>query len=406
MSRATSDVRPAPTREELVYEGFPLESVLARVHEAHGAGATIVGAERVRRGGIGGFFAREVFQVTVVVPEHEGIDAEPGTVSADTAVDRADDDLTFVPLGRMSIFDDDRPVLLDDALDGDPGFDTDDIDPEDIPGALGLRPAPPARRDPSDAEIWDLLARAALAPNDLSVASSPTEVAEVVEPLRASGPIASTRLIPARSPHDACDAFDLPDLGELIASFEPHWRAPALPAAGVIAVVGARAEALGVAGSLAAAIGLPADDVIVATPSVDLVVPTADEAMRLAASTRFRCTPVAVIVVEVIPGRQGHEWARVVLDGLRPEQVRYAVDTAALVGQQHRTIAAIGGVDVIDLLGAAEHPDPTAALDATAPIGTIDGRAATPEMWAATVLAARVRHRAHRPLANAGSVVS
>jgi len=415
---------PTGSVRQLRYEGFPLEAVLARVHEAHGADVTITAADRVRRGGIGGFFAREVFQVTVTVPE-------------DT-VERHDDDLTFVPLGRIGVFDDDRPVVLDDFPDDA------EIDPEDIPGALALTGTP--ERDALDAEIWELLAQAAMAPaaEPLPVESAPPfepvaiepavveppAAVEVVEPIRSSGPIASTTLIPAapvpvpvvpapvvfpamEAPAPAPEATPEPasvDLGALIERFEPHWRAPGLPTSGVIAVVGARAEALRVAGALATSIGVEPDDVIVATPPVHIVVPTEAEAVRLAATTRFRCRPLAVIVVELLPGREGHEWARVVLEGLRAEQVRLAVDTSALVAQQHHGIAAIGGVDVIDLLGAALHPDPALALGAPAPIGTIDGRAATPEMWAATVLAtgsaAGSAGDLHRPLRDTGSVVS
>ena len=117
-----------------------------------------------------------------------------------------------------------------------------------------------------------------------------------------------------------------------------------------------------VAGGLAARLGIPTDEVIVASPPADVVVPTPEDAMRLAATTRYRCAPVAVIVLELVPGRQGHEWVRVVLDGLRSEQVRLAADTTRLIAHQHLSIAAVGGVDVIDLLGASEHPAPDDAL--------------------------------------------
>ena len=43
---------------------------MARVRREHGPTARIVKAERVRSGGIGGFFAREYFEVTPVrVPQ-------------------------------------------------------------------------------------------------------------------------------------------------------------------------------------------------------------------------------------------------------------------------------------------------------------------------------------------------
>ncbi|PFG37437.1 hypothetical protein ATL41_2199 [Flavimobilis soli] len=47
---------------------------MARVRREHGPTARIVKAERVRSGGIGGFFAREYFEVTVDVPDPSGVD--------------------------------------------------------------------------------------------------------------------------------------------------------------------------------------------------------------------------------------------------------------------------------------------------------------------------------------------
>lgn len=434
MTRAMLDDRPATAgsaTRELRYEGFPLEAVLARVHAAHGADVTITGADRVRRGGVGGFFAKELFQVTVTVPVAASADAEP----------------TFVPLG-VSIFGD-LPATEIAVVGDEPDYD--EIDPEDVAGALSLEPAPV--RDDADAEIWALLAKAAVSTPVVPVPAAPppaapppaAEVAEVVAPIAATGPIASTTLIPASSvlgtPFDPAHAslptvpsvilptaatvptpalapiaapvtMALPpsaeaagvagtirsgarvDLKGLIARFETVPPAPPLPSAGIVAVVGSRAEALEVAGGLAARLGIPTDDVIVASPPADVVVPTPEDAMRLAATTRYRCAPVAVIVLELVPGRQGHEWVRVVLDGLRAEQVRLAADTTRLVNHQHLSIAAVGGVDVIDLLGAAEHPAPDDALDLPTPIATIDGRPATAELWAATVLAGRATNGA------------
>ena len=436
MTRAMLDRRPeaGTGSRELRYEGFPLEAVLARVHAAHGADVTITAADRVRRGGIGGFFAKELFQVTVTVP---------------APADDGDAELNFVPLGRMSIFGDDAVSDLE-VIGDEPDYD--EIDPEDVAGALSLEPAPV--RDDADAEIWALLAKAAVStppapaapqvqaqapvPVPVPVAAAgaiaPAVVApvaqqpEIVAPIHSAGPIASTTLIPASSvvgtpfdpaqvtppfPGAASAAERLPvtttlpvsteaagstgtiragarvDLNGLIARFETVPPAPPLPTAGIVAVIGSRTEALEVAGGLAARLGIPTDDVIVASPPADVVVPTPEAAMRLAATTRYRCAPVAVIVLELVPGRQGHEWVRVVLDGLRSEQVRLAADTTRLIAHQHLSIAAVGGVDVIDLLGASEHPAPDDALQLPTPIASIDGRPATPELWAATVLAGR-----------------
>src|SRR4051812_29000710 len=50
------------------FEGASLDDILAHVYRECGVNATIVEANRIRRGGVGGFFAKEGFEV-VVIPE-------------------------------------------------------------------------------------------------------------------------------------------------------------------------------------------------------------------------------------------------------------------------------------------------------------------------------------------------
>ncbi|HEU5084066.1 MAG TPA: hypothetical protein VFU14_12055, partial [Acidimicrobiales bacterium] len=51
------------------FDGDTLEAALARVAEEHGPGARITQAEKVRTGGLAGFFARERYEVTVEVDD-------------------------------------------------------------------------------------------------------------------------------------------------------------------------------------------------------------------------------------------------------------------------------------------------------------------------------------------------
>ncbi|GIU90370.1 MAG: hypothetical protein KatS3mg010_1469 [Acidimicrobiia bacterium] len=53
------------------FEGTVLEDVLDQVRRDVGSGARIVAANRVRKGGVAGFFAREHYEVIVEVPEGE-----------------------------------------------------------------------------------------------------------------------------------------------------------------------------------------------------------------------------------------------------------------------------------------------------------------------------------------------
>jgi hypothetical protein len=55
--------------EEVRFEGVDLEALLERVRQEMGEDARILAANRVRRGGVGGFFAKEFYEVVVVPPE-------------------------------------------------------------------------------------------------------------------------------------------------------------------------------------------------------------------------------------------------------------------------------------------------------------------------------------------------
>jgi hypothetical protein len=75
----------------LLLEGDDLEALLLRAHREGGTSARIVRAEKVRRGGVLGFFAREGFEVAVEIAKGDGPDPEPdyGTSASDPAEDAA-----------------------------------------------------------------------------------------------------------------------------------------------------------------------------------------------------------------------------------------------------------------------------------------------------------------------------
>lgn len=56
-----------PTR--VLLEGPEIEPLLAKVREQYGPGARIISAQKVRVGGVGGFFARERYELSVEVPD-------------------------------------------------------------------------------------------------------------------------------------------------------------------------------------------------------------------------------------------------------------------------------------------------------------------------------------------------
>jgi hypothetical protein len=146
------------------FEGPVLEDLLDRVRAEAGPGAQIVAANRVRKGGLGGFFAREFFEVVVDIPEtldiaqHEQDEAPANKIVA--ALSQPEPQPLPVPAGidgprrvPASILDlaeavndterhirdtrerarahidlvDDQPIV-DDRTDDTDGFDDDDLD--------------------------------------------------------------------------------------------------------------------------------------------------------------------------------------------------------------------------------------------------------------------------------------
>jgi hypothetical protein len=67
--------------QHLLFEGPDLEDLLAHVRAQHGAAARIVKAERVRSGGVAGFFAKQTYEITVSVDP--GDHRRPGADLAD-----------------------------------------------------------------------------------------------------------------------------------------------------------------------------------------------------------------------------------------------------------------------------------------------------------------------------------
>jgi len=73
----------------VVLEGDGLDELLARVADEHGEGARVVRAERVRVGGVGGFFARQRYEVVVELDDEPDAPASQPADGAAPAVQEA-----------------------------------------------------------------------------------------------------------------------------------------------------------------------------------------------------------------------------------------------------------------------------------------------------------------------------
>lgn len=355
--------------------------MLAEIGEALGPGARILRADRVRTGGVAGFFCRERFDVVVEEPEQHpagtgdaGAAARPASI-LDLAARVDETERATVSTEGASF----AQVLARIAAEA--GQD---------------RPAPaPCGPEPGGPETPDGGLPAAVP------AGAPPVTAATAAPARArrtlaadDGPdaLALTRLglppalLPSIPPGE-------PVLAALVGALE---RLPALPPApekpgSVLAVAGPVEEALGVARQLAAQLGLEPDDVVLAARHAPagiapwLRVATPRAARERALGWRRRDHPV-VVAVDAAPRCLDGRWAQEVLRALEPVTTWGVVDAGRKVEDVAAWASAIGGVDVLALDGTASTTTPAAVLALGVPVGLVDRQRATPARWAALLL--------------------
>ncbi|MEZ5321039.1 MAG: hypothetical protein R2698_02960 [Microthrixaceae bacterium] len=416
----------------LRYEGFPLETVLERVQRDHGADVTIIAAERVRKGGLWGFFQQEVFQVTVtttpnrhrpsVVVEYDdrlldGLDPDDveGALALDIGPAAGDEEIWRLMSEVAARAPDPHEAWSPGSrTGGDPepagdgasvpvpeaGSDRDSSDPV---SAIG-EPTPPTRvvgmgvpPVATPASLGAFLERSPEMPTGLaatllgSTASSASGVASSGAPTFEPSPRPS-QLAAMALPMDIGDPAPITvgdDTG--VASRRPptptrERKASAadldLPERGVVAIVGDDVAASTVVHRLLRRGCIRPEDVVACAASAPAerervlveLHRRADAAHRGAASR-------VVIAVELTTGRSGHEWVRSVLGVVSPTQTRFAGTADALLGPQRMSIAAIGTVDTVDLLDAPVGAGPDTYEHLRVPISTVDGRVADEEGW-------------------------
>jgi hypothetical protein len=69
-----------PTR--VLVEGPEIEPLLAQIREEYGEGVRIVSADKVRSGGVAGFFTRQRFEIAIEVEDSDGNGGGPGAAAA------------------------------------------------------------------------------------------------------------------------------------------------------------------------------------------------------------------------------------------------------------------------------------------------------------------------------------
>jgi hypothetical protein len=184
-----------------------------------------------------------------------------------------------------------------------------------------------------------------------------------------------------------------------LAAFEAALRsslsrlpaAPALPktTGSVVAVVGERNAALALARELSTEAGLDPDAVTLATrrrvparTPENLVISGSDEALEKRRSWRRRERPSVVVIDTELSGDKP-AWAYHVLAALEPEATWGVVEATRKTEDVAAWVDGLGGVDALAVNDIDATSSPAAVLQLDVPVGRIDGRPASPALWAA-----------------------
>lgn len=421
----------------LLLDGEDLRSLMLRVREEMGPDAKIVKAERIRTGGIAGFFAKEHYELTVEVPEPTrprlrlprvtvptgGAGAGGGAAGIDALLDAADAaERADVPAAEGS------PAAPAPATQAPPVPATPQVStagqtfadvlesmrqmvgpvPERAtatPTTVEQTTSGPATAEPrpeeAEVEVVDVTAEAARADAAVraELAAAPA-AAPVVTPATtpepdggSSGSSALALLelgVPARLLAGIADPAAAVPLSQLVRRF---GRPPAvdLTPGTVLVVVGPADLALRTATQIAHRAGVAPQDIVLAGD----VEPLAGHGRRLvtaAAAGRLRsraAQDVPTVVALGVP-TDAAEWAASaeLLEALEPDQAWAALDARRRSAELRRWLRAVGsrrGFDAVAASNAFEAQSPGTVLGLGVPVGWVDGLPANPVVWAAVL---------------------
>lgn len=362
----------------LQLEGGDLAALLAQVGEDLGPGAKVIRAERVRTGGVAGFFAREHFELTVEVPDaplprpRASRSARPAAGGPPSALSGLD-----ALLGAADAADDDgRP-----------------------------RPAhePPVVSTGGSA-FADVLAQVqALAAERRGPADAAAPVLAVAEPAPVAPPVVVRPEPPAaRDLAERLASVGVPDdllrreprsLADVVAALPVAPPAARTPGA-VTVVVGPAAEADRTAALLADRLGLAADSVVSAgTATARAAAPRGRSRTRpadVASAESWRAGAGAaahpwVVALAVGEGRDELAAAADLLAALQGDAVWAVVDARTRTLDARAWLGRLGRVDALAVRGMFDTAQPGAVLDLGVPVAWFDGIPASPAAWASAL---------------------
>jgi len=374
------------------FDGATIEEALAAVRASLGADARIAGAEKVRSGGLGGFFAKERVEVWVEVGEPTSTAAaapEPASKPAPASLlDLADsvsdeeeeasaETTTFASVLKRIASDADAAVTAQTAIEP-PDF-------QPMQPAVHIAPVAPPASAPAPAPTPAPVPAPQIPRSVGRIRSYATDASDTSQQLVRLGLPPS--LLPADLSHGLHCA--------LVDAMARLPQPPALPTGkgSVLAVVGERAAALGIARDLSDGLDLDPQDVVICGPRrrgrgaksqtwLELACP--EDAGEHRRSWRWRMHPT-LVVVDAPVGRPS-PWANEMLSALEPtaawgvaEASRKLEDVAAWSEQ-------VGGLDALAVTGTEDTVSPLTILHLGLPIAMVDGEPAAAEIWAGLLM--------------------
>lgn len=424
----------------LQLEGPDLEALLSQVRADHGPSARILHADRVRSGGVGGFFAKERYEVEVEVEEGPGETtgettgeatrrgSGPGAEGdlllalaeeADAAERRlgtpAPQEQAQVPpssasaqrfasvLARLT----DSPTqagarTFQPAVPAPAGWGA-----ASGAGSVRVVPAveppqpPPSEQAPAAprASLPRIEGTSGEALGLLAVPSQPTRREEAppvpvasTSPAAGEAPTVPTPVpaSPGSTPADVVYAA-LPVLHAALAAVP---RPPAAPGAGqVLVIAGEGGPAYQAARALAGMLRLDPKQVLLVAPTragvrVHHSRHVASAAAAAERATRLREENVPVVVAVAAPlGAAGAVWANEVAEAVAADAVWMLADAARKTADLADQVARLGTVAALIVHGATEARDPVSVLALGVPVALLDGQWATRSRWSAFLTA-------------------
>ncbi|MEM9200544.1 MAG: hypothetical protein AAGC53_02745 [Actinomycetota bacterium] len=385
----------------LLFEGSDLEDVLSEAQLVFGPDVEIVQANRVRKGGMFGFFAKEWFEVWAhgpTSPTSSMSTASPALTMLERETADADID-TFQSMVTNALAEQNEVDGFDSAMSrffGTASADDGAAGAGTAPSARQARPVTPVVSNPSGGADISAMTTAVI---DAPVVEQPT-FARAVAPAHDDTP-SPTPVVPVTSAAVALEdaprgasIFDEPRqartdlLWAVLERIETATEIPAMPTQGVVAFVGDASMSLPLVQELGQRLGLWGNEVAVVTPYVHDDIPTwlaIDDLTDLASrAPRWRRREGAVpVIIDDSIDRPNLDWVGESLEALSPAQTRLIAEAWRLPEQVGRIALRMGGIDAIDLAQAGDTIDPLAMLDLDIPIGSVEGRPASAELLAA-----------------------